>query len=252
LGGPRNALAYLLKGRIMKRNLSAIAVGIALAYAAPAFATDTSNVNQTGSNNHATVQQSGNAAAASNTSNITQNGNGHTANVYQTGNNGVQVTISQTSGNNDTATVYQTSVTTGSVTINQLSDGNQSTINQHNGSNLTAEVNTSGYGGASGSYNTANMDQTGDHQFGRIEQSYGSGNLASITQAGSYDNGYITQYGLNNQAYINQNGGGVATNTAVIYQNGQSNYGATTQSGNGRNSTTNQTGNGNVANVSQT
>jgi hypothetical protein len=269
----------------MKRNLSAIVVGIALAYAAfPAAAVDTSTVNQTGAFDTANVQQIA-SPANFNTSSVNQDGNYHTAAVYQAnntswagsaitqnggtwnnasvvqdGNTGVNATILHAwGGNNNTAAVTQTGVAGGQAVIFQSADNNVGTINQHNGAGLTAMINANDadpvppavFYGVNGFNNTAGIDQTGSDQLARIRQHDGSFNTAGINQVGAKGDAFIDQSGSYNVAQTYQNGYGTDVNKASTIQAGLSNQAYTTQTGNNYVSSISQTGNNHFANVWQ-
>lgn len=243
----------------MKRSLYALSLAVSLAYAAaPAFAGDTSTITQNGTGSAATITQVGNSGT--NNASIEQgqppNGGGNNeiatvsqtsvsgseALVYQWGdtnqsyvtqNNASDVHVNniQNWGNGNITYTNQSNMSNGHISVGQNGDSNFATINQHDGGNMTAYVNSDAYG-QGGDYNYVNMDQSGYDVFAHVEQGpgtnnqafitqigYGGLNTANVTQAGSYSVASVTQIGSNFTATVNQNLTTPGTaNTATIYQ----------------------------------
>jgi hypothetical protein len=272
----------------MKRNFSAIALGIVLAYAAaPAFALgDTSTVDQTGTGNAANVNQTSSLAPGAvnysaitqygpavqdsatvvqtnnlgfNQSSIIQQGSLNVGVVQQLNNNTVNAEISQGEVGN-TASILQSNVDNSAIpavpnaVIHQAGQGNIGAIYQHDGSTLVATINTAN-SGLAGYYNQAYIDQSGQNAKAGIEQYATAYSYATIGQSGSWNDASISQTGGDyNVAYTAQAGNGTGVgekNQSMISQVGGANYASTTQWGNSKSSTVTQTGNNNSSVVWQ-
>ena len=234
----------------MKRNLSAIALGLALAYAATPVMAQTATIDQSGGNSNTGYVEQSNAGSAS-TATITQIGSENKAGnpgtvggdgrelsataggILQSSSTNVTADVNQT-GKNNTGMVKQQSVTTGTATILQNSDyGNSAAITQADSSNVTARV----YQNESGNYsNTAVINQT----------VVSSNALAEVVQGGNGQKAYINQTGVTTgEAKTWQHGSG---NTVTVNQGTGSNlYGYVYQSGNTNEATLTQGGSNNYA-----
>jgi len=165
--------------------------------------------------------------------------------------------------------------TGGTATVNQSAANNDSEIDQK-GWNNTADVDQSGdsndsnidqYGmGTAGS--TATVDQNGDYDYSDIEQWNGpqAGNTATVTQggddgaedynhtseiyqAGGLHTATVTQYGMDEESYVDQVGTG---NTATVNQSGNSfNDSWVDQNGLNNTAEVDQIGNENDAHITQ-
>lgn len=193
----------------MKHALLTISVSFAFA-ASPALAQDTVQINQHGSGGAVVIDQI--ASGGSNTVSVNQH----------EGWGGSHVEVMQSQVTQSSATVFQ-------------SGNNQVNVFQHDGANLTAEVNSHGqyydpYGGYGygGEQNYVMIDQSGFGAWARVDQAggtsfnqatvtqssqgglmaevfqHGSSNQANIFQTGANLNATIVQGGSNNQAQINQ------------------------------------------------
>jgi hypothetical protein len=253
-----------------KRNLIAAAIGLAFGFAGAAIAdTNTGTINQNGSSNSATIDQTVNVTYA--TSSINQNGNGNSAASSQSNTYGypwvVNSSIDQ-GGNSNNASVWQDGSWIVTATVQQYGNGNGATISQTNYSGRSTAwvyqggdgnsgsvtqnnaIDTSGtvwqYGGSSSSTGNvyqyaafssyALIDQFNVHQANAGIDQTGTNNNAQVHQSGTLGagvNGYITQSGENNQATITQNRsiyGGNLADTATINQTGSFNIAAITES----------------------
>ena len=177
----------------------------------------------------ATVEQNGGTAGAS---------RGNLATILQTFSGANNATIRQNNNSggagmdgND-ATINQSGTVGSTATVNQNdnSRNNSATVNESGAGGHTATVNQNGDAGSFTSYdNTATVTQTGStnqatvNQLGVDTNGGGQGdsykNTATVTQSGQNNKGFVTQndFSSNNQATINQAGGG-AGDLATISQ----------------------------------
>lgn len=195
----------------MKHQLRAISLTVGLLCASSSvFADDLASIYQGGTGSTAAISQTATAG-------------GNRASIYQsvdpTGASSGQVAyINQSNVSNSDASIMQT--------------GSNSTfaINQHDGADLHAEINTRSHDG--GDNNVVNLEQSGTGASASLEQSGGTNNQASIVQLGNggMNGAQIIQYGSNHVAGITQVGSNFmaaiqqtpsaagAGNTAIIYQ----------------------------------
>ncbi len=138
------------------------------------FAQNTSTVTQTGDNNQAIATQSGN-----NETEITQVGTEQKATVTQTGSNFGGVYQLNNGSNNE-------------ATLTQDGSGNETWINQGMEKDFW-----SNYESVEANWNTATVTQTGNSNFGSVEQYGGTastdGNETSLNQDGNSNTAYIYQ-----------------------------------------------------------
>lgn len=243
----------------MRIKLSMIALGISLAYGATAaMAANTASVSQTGMLNDAVVQQfaNDNTSAA-----ISVFGSNNNDTINQEFNRDTQATIT-VFGSRNAGTVTQNRVEDSSAIIFQAADAGEATITQTGGSghqygwgygghsggrDLNATINqTYGWGNVAwvtqkGSDADALINQSGFRNTAGIEQDghgYGYGNTqATITQTGMMNDGYVNQAGRNLVASISQSG---SMNEAVIMQKGSGYTATVTQVGYGNSAFVNQ------------
>ena len=231
----------------MKQNIPIVAAALALAFTSyAACASESSTINQVGTDNIANVEQKANGAddtaiisqgsgsvnattatatvfqnngAGSNQAVIIQNtnteGKGNVAQVQQLDNKAVNAGISQ-DGSKNTAGVAQTNVNNSAVSIlldqaiiYQNGDKNFGSINQHDATDVVATINNTRLG-IKGSENQAYVDQTGKTLSASIDQ-VGNNNFAVIGQAA-----------VENLAPLD-------TPQAVIFQSGEYNQGSVHQ-----------------------
>lgn len=219
----------------MNIKLSVIALGISLAYGATAaMAANTATVNQTGMQNVATIEQFANDDTSAT---ITAFGSYNDASINQQGNDNVAATITAFGNMND-AVVVQTNVENSAATIFQAGDAGDATITQ-----------TGGHGGhpyyrgrGNGNHNGHGGHGGGDNQQATINQYWGWGNVAWITQTGDDVDALINQSGFRNKAGIVQDGSGRDDLTASITQHGMLNDGYIKQDGHSLVATVNQSG----------
>ena len=203
----------------MKTNLSAIALGLVLAYTAAPVMAQTATINQSSSatTENAFIEQSGSVGGSFAT--INQSGSGNhagTLSEYSVGHNTGEVT--QAEGG-----VFQYNTTGSTATVNQSGTNEIALVYQHGGLPLSLNqiVNNA----------VATITQSGTGNEGEIYQHDGASNLkAVITQTGKYNkSGTGNQYAAhptdpNYQfgAYIEQNGASSHDNEANILQSGGS------------------------------
>lgn len=212
----------------MSIKLSALALGITLAYGATAaMAADEASIYQNGWFNNATVAQNDNTTAIAS---ISQTGS------FNTG------TISQELVNNGDAAIYQ-AASAGTAAIEQggsWSSGHWAEDRHHR----------RGHKGDNDRRWVEGTWSDGYNQSATITQSYGWGNTGWIKQTGSNADASIYQGGYDNLANIIQAGNGV--NTAGISQTGLDNEGNITQTGSALVANIYQTGIRQLANIVQT
>lgn len=175
---------------------------------------NTSAVDQTGSNQNALVTQTG----SSNTSDVDQTSPAGSVN---------NATVNQT-GNNNIADVDQ-------VQQNSVVGANNATLTQTGNSNIGTQTQVGTYTG----YMNATMLQNGNNNVGtQIQSSYNetatmtqlqNGNTGIQTQSGNHVSAVMTQDGLGN--YGNQLQSGGLNNSMNLTQTGNSNESYQTQSG---------------------
>lgn len=209
---------------------------------------DGDGIDQTGTLNLATVDQSDNAgsalAIARNSSDINQAGNENIADVEQT-NTGVGSTAMNSSSigqNGDDASAFVVQQGTGnSSAIDQFAAGAETTFVNQNGADNIAVVDQfgtggtvtvdQGFSGGSSEGSMANVEQSGANGEVTVMQS-GNAQNATVTQAGSTNLAEIDQSGDNNIAEAAQSGAGsivqimqigsVLGNSAFVAQAGSS------------------------------
>ncbi|SHI36639.1 hypothetical protein [Pollutimonas bauzanensis] len=206
----------------MSIKLSALALGITLAYGATAaMAADNATVYQKGWYNDASIEQ------------------------YD--NNGAVATISQDGFRND-AVVLQEQVDGGLATIIQTASAGSATIDQGGAWGT-------GHWVKNGRHSQVWVDGSwtnGLNQTASINQASGSNNDAWATQTGSNVEASIYQAGVRNTAGIVQNGTGTQTDQANISQVGKYNDAYITQAGKNLVASISQVGVGQEATILQT
>jgi hypothetical protein len=251
----------------MKRYLMATSV-VALGIAAPAFAQQSSNVDQIGSYSKATVDQTSTGdtindsdidqIGVQNMATVGQSGTGklsnksviwqgdvlNTAKVTQGGNEGInysnirQFSDGDVAGGNK-ADASQTTINYGEnrSTIEQLGAGNDAIASQSASFDGT---NTSGiFQRGIGNRSSVTQSSTGADNESRIEQgwtslsvpdSWGEGNIASVTQAGQSTNkSGVYQHGDLNNSTVEQSSAFGLVNSVYVFQSGSANSASVTQ-----------------------
>ncbi len=209
----------------MSIKLSALALGITLAYGATAaMAADEASIHQQGWFNDASVEQFNN--------------------------NGAVATISQGGFGND-GVIKQEQIDRSLATITQNGSAGSATINQGGQMGEGQWVRVGGRHHGGWQYIPGQWSN-GVNQTAHITQAGGYGNDAWITQTGTNVDAHIYQDGVLNTAGIVQHGTGGAHNEAKIAQRGKYNDAYITQTGNNLVASVNQRGIGHEATVIQT
>ena len=208
---------------------------------------------------HATISQSG----ANNNGSISQRDTWFSnATILQNGNAGVASIVQAAFTDNSNAVINQGGFS-GEARITQVGAGSTATILQNTGANPNgsfARINQ-GFGGGNSAAITqggsiwdgvATVDQTGSGNSANIQQ--GSGNQNGAFQFGDFAHAAVTQSGNSNEANIDQRAGLYAV--ATITQSGSSNLANVTQFGTGTAlapnvATVNQAGSGNTGTITQ-
>jgi hypothetical protein len=205
-----------------------------------------SNIQQSGSIDHATVSQVGynnsssiGQTGANDTAAVNQgdelggSGHGNNAVVSQDGtSNGEQANVTQTWGNNNNASVGQSGVNDHATVLQWFGDGNTALVTQTaSSSGSLATVNQNGDGNyatvyQAGGMNIANIQTVGANNTDSITQTGGGGNNAEILQYVSPTAGGAVS---GNSATIAQNSG----NFAQVWQTTNNNIANVSQSGTG-------------------
>jgi hypothetical protein len=196
-----------------KLNRIAAAVCFALGLTGVAFAdSNTGTINQIGSSNSATIDQTINVAAA--TSTVNQNGDGNSASSAQSNNIfGTPYWVTsyiEQGGNANTATVTQDLSWYASATAQQYGSGNSAAISQ---------TNYVGY------YSSATIYQNGNGNSATVTQNnvYNTSGTVWQYNGASGNTGSVTQHGdTYSSALVNQSGGGTSGTTGVIDQSAYS------------------------------
>ncbi|PLC52618.1 hypothetical protein CR155_17670 [Pollutimonas nitritireducens] len=210
----------------MSIKLSALAIGITLAYGAT-------------------------AAMAADEASIYQQGWFNDASVEQYDNSGAVASISQSGFGND-GVILQQRVTNSLAAITQDGSAGTATINQGGQLGVGQWVRTGGHHGGGWQY-VPGQWSNGVNQTAHIEQkSGGYSNDAWITQTGSNVDAIIVQDGVLNTAGIVQHGTGGAHNEGTIDQRGKYNDAYITQNGSNLVANISQRGMGHEATVQQT
>ncbi len=210
----------------MKVKLSALALGITLAYGMTAAMAADAYIEQNGSMNHAVIDQYNNDGSDVSASIVTSGwGNNHS--IDQTRSDRVWARINAP-GSFNTATINQSRIDYGGAEVYQAASGSNAQVNQSRGAGY-------GYYGH------------GSSQWAFIKQNDGWGHDARIVQTGKKVEADITQSGVGNVATVDQRGNGIAFNEADITQNGANQYASVRQDGHNLIANVNQRGVGNVA-----
>jgi hypothetical protein len=232
--------------------------------AAPAMAqSSTSDIDQIGTGNIATVTQSGSSAVndsgiiqdgVGNEATVTQSGSssiGNTSDISQTG-NGNDATVTQigsgAGGDTNTSTVTQTgNLNDATVSQGDLVLSNTSTIIQTGNENTATVTQGDPPNGVNAGPNTSTVTQIGFSNDALVNQGgvgavnsstitqdddgLGFGNnYAQVDQSGSSTNTSIVgQLGDTNQAFILQNAGAGVVNSSDVSQSGSGNIATVTQ-----------------------
>jgi hypothetical protein len=228
-------------------------------------------VSQTGSNNNAGIVQNELPAIPSNADivqagnansavanqffgtgidvHIRQNGSGNTTGITQSAADSV-IRVTQ-NGTNNNATVVGEGTTRFGQSIEQNGDSNTVTATAINAESNNAEYTIT----QTGAHNDAIANQTSSSFSLLSIRQLGAGNQSDITQTGDIQSGTINQNGSGNLASINQAGFASAEprlgNTALITQAGNNNNATIRQAGDAFTATVSQIGAGNYANVYQ-
>ncbi len=208
----------------MNVKLSALALGITLAYGMTAAMAADAYIEQTGSFNVGAIDQYDNDGSEVEAS-IVASGNGNVSSIDQSRSNRIWADINA-SGNGNVASVTQRNVDYAGATVYQAASGGTVSIDQGN------------YGWGDGS-----------SQWAHVYQNAGWGNDADITQRGDKVKTVITQEGQFNTAKAEQYGSGRDFNEAYITQDGTAQFASVKQSGRDLTANVTQTGLGNVAMV---
>lgn len=164
----------------MRTSLSALALGISLAFAGASAMADTGIVHQSGYDNDATITQAYNAGAGA-YSIINQNGDSNTAKTRQTDNWNANSYITQ-NGYDNLANVRQYDTAFAESRIYQAGDSNTAQVHQFSSEDgLYSSVSQNGYD------NLAQVSQTNAGCWGSGVQT------AAITQAGSSNFARVSQ-----------------------------------------------------------
>lgn len=201
----------------MTFKLSALALGIGIAFGAGTAMADTATIDQTGSWNDSTIEQYDNNGAIAS---ITVDGYGNDAVVVQQDVNNANATITQTANAGDASidqsgTDYWFWTVPGNNQYASISQtwgwGNTAWTTQR-GSNTDATITQGGFD------NLAGIEQKGE----------GGWVVAQINQVGHSNDGYVEQRGSGLNATINQTG---YRNEAVILQRNSGHTATLTQVG---------------------
>lgn len=160
-------------------------------------------------------------AAHADTATISQTGSWNDSSIEQYDNNGATATITVNGYSND-AVVVQQDVNNANATITQTASAGDATIDQSGSQQWFWTV-------------------PGNNQYANIQQTWGWGNTAWVTQRGNNTDVGISQGGFDNLAGIKQQGQGGWV-VAQINQTGHMNDGYIEQKGSGLNATINQNG----------
>lgn len=210
----------------MKVKLSALALGITLAYGMTAAMAADAYIEQNGSANYAVIDQYSNDGSNVSASIVTSGwGNDHS--IDQTRSDRVWARINAP-GSYNTATVSQNRIDYGGAEIYQAASGSNAQVNQSSGT---------GYG----------YYKHGSSQWSFIKQNDGWGHDARIVQRGQKVEADITQSGMGHLAAVDQRGNGIAFNEADITQKGTNQYASVRQDGHNLIATVSQRGVGNMA-----
>lgn len=265
----------------MNLKLSALALGITLAYGITSAMAAEANIDQSGGMNNATISQYSNDGTQVEASIITSGWN-NTHTIDQTRSNRVWADI-DAPGSFNTASIQQHDLDYGGASVYQAAGGSRATIEQGLSSNAVAAAATFGNGGkGNGKGNGkgpghgnggSNARQWGSSQWAFIYQNGGWGHDAAIIQGGDKVEATITQAGFGNTAAVYQTGTGQGFNEADVTQIGTNLYASVNQtgydliatvnqfgvghrayvdmSGNGHRASVTQAGWGNTANITQ-
>lgn len=253
----------------------AVALAVCLACcAAPAFATDTATIQQSGTNGSATINQVGNTGNADSV--ITQSGgDGNVASIDQSGI--VQSDLAaiatariEQAGSGNSALIRQNGSDMQDAFISQTGERNRATLTAHagrapadivqagndNGADLTFDTSRSGLGVAqTGNGNYARLSEHDGAFFTVLATMNGNGNSAYIDVTGVGCIAQTLQSGDYNELHVTQDNNGFLAgtdNTATITQSTSFNFASITQVGSSLTATIVQdTGNHNTATINQ-
>lgn len=183
----------------MKTNLSAIALGLVLAYAAAPVMADDATVTQMGNDDFVVVNQNSSVSATVTVEQKTGNNN-RIEHLYQTG--GANSGNLTQDGYRNAATIDQVSHWNQSNTATLAQKGNDNVAALSQSSNDYSWVNLT----QTGNSNEATLDQKSDgYSWATLTQTEGNGNKLWLYQSvAGNDAGNIKQTGYGNIASVNQ------------------------------------------------
>ncbi len=215
----------------MNVKLSALALGLTLAYGMTAAMADEAVIDQSGGLNDAVIEQYNNDGSQVRAS-ISTSGWNNDHSIEQTRSSRAWADINSP-GSFNTATVLQSNLDYGGTEIYQGASGSTASVDQGADSGW-------GYGGRS---------RDGSSQWAFIYQNWGYGHDASVVQRGDKVEATIVQTGIGNSADVSQRGTGRSFNIADVTQSGIGQTAAVTQNGHGLTATVTQSGMGHYAMV---
>jgi len=247
----------------MNVKLSALALGITLAYGVTAAMAAEATIDQSGGLSTATINQYLNDGTQIEAS-ITTSGWNNTHTIDQTRSDRIWANI-DAPGSFNTASITQHDLDYGGATVYQRASNSSARVEQGLAASAPAMAaagrggpgrgngnghgNGHGNGNGNGNGGGNNARDHGSSQWAFIYQNQGWGHDATIVQAGHKVEATITQAGFNNTADVSQTGNGLAFNEADITQNGANLYAQVTQNGHDLIATVDQRGVGNRAYV---
>lgn len=215
----------------MNMKLSALALGLTLAYGVTAAMAADATIDQSGGFNTAVIDQYSNDGSEVEAS-ITTSGWRNNHQIDQTRSNYIWAEI-DAPGSFNTASINQASLDNAGAHIYQGASGSTAAIDQG-----AYENNRRG---------RHHYSRDGHSQWAYIFQESGWGHDANIKQTGGMVETSITQYGFNNSADVTQRGTGEAYTDAFIVQSGRNNTATVTQTGYNLDAEVRQSGVGHVA-----
>lgn len=257
----------------MNVKLSALALGITLAYGVTAAMAAEATIDQSGGMSTATINQYANEGTEVEASIVTSGWN-NTHIIDQTRSDRIWAEINAP-GSFNTASIQQHDLNYGGATVYQRASNSRATVQQgvsndvvtmaanrgggkgngggkgHGGGNGHGNGNGNG-GNSNGNGGGNNARDYGSSQWAFIYQNQGWGHDANIVQAGHMVEATITQAGFNNTAEVYQTGAGQFMNEANVSQRGTNLYANVNQNGYDLIATVNQRGVGNQAYVEMT